>query len=168
MSCFPALLGNVSCDTRCRCLPHPPPKEIDLMDCDLMDCLVVVVKLCCSQPTLTGWMRARGSRAGEISWPHGVKCAWGERQTLWARLRRPHLPVGPCWKGVLSRVLSERRINTEVERSGPCPSHSFCLALEQPRRSVGAGREGNVSSPLHWRGQCSLEGKMGCGDVTVK
>ena len=30
------------------------------------------------QPTLTGWMRARGSRAGEVGWPHGDMCACGE------------------------------------------------------------------------------------------
>ena len=37
---------------------------------------------------------------GEMRWPHGVKCVWGGRQTSWARLRGPHLPVGPCWNVV--------------------------------------------------------------------
>ena len=46
---------------------------------------------------------------------------------------------------------SDGRIQ-RCERSGPCRPHSFCLALEQPRRSVG-GRKGNVSSPLYCRGQ---------------
>ena len=81
--------------------PHPPQQR----NCSyrLLGLGILVVVLTAA---LTGWMRARGSRAGEMGWPHGVKWVCGERQTLWAR-RRPHLPVRPCWSAFLPCPVKE-------------------------------------------------------------
>ena len=113
--------------------------------------------------------RARGIRVGEVGWPHRVICVCRERQTLWARLRRPHLPVRPCWKGDLLPPVEES--GQSCGRSGPCPPHSFHRAVVLRGGQWGGVRVTRAHTSVRWpvvgdvaswpRSKCRAPGDLG-------
>jgi hypothetical protein len=60
---------------------------------------------------------------------------------LWARLRRPHLPVRPCWKGVLLRILSKVEEKCKGWKGQGCALHTLSVAPWLLRAGqLGGGR----------------------------
>ena len=107
----------------------------------------------CSQPTAPRcYPPPTHHSGGDAVAARGEMCVWGATNLV-GEATGASLAGGSMLEccGFTASCRSDRRIQ-RCERSGPCRPHSFCLALEQPRRSVG-GRKGNVSSPLYCRGQ---------------
>ena len=124
--------------------PQPPHKEIGFTDCCDDGVLAAHCPSRCPPPT--------HHSGGDAVAARGEMCVCGATNLV-GEATGASLAGGSMLEccGFTASCRSDRRMQ-RCERSGPCRPHSFCLALEQPRRSVG-GRKGNVSSPLHCRGQ---------------